>query len=192
MSRCSAASSETFKNKLDRLKKARKDDNIQAVLLEIHDPDLGWARLEELMPDHRRRPQGRQEGLCLMESADTKDLPARPGLRRGLPARVGTGSCSTGMRAEVSFYKDLFDKIGVQADMLQMGDFKGAAEPFTRTSLSEPNRKQLDSVLDDFYDNEPRRAHRQVAADKNWTAGAGQEADRRGPVHRARRLARRA
>ena len=35
-----------------------------------------------------------------------------------------------GLRAEVSFYKDLLDKIGVKADMLQMGDFKSAAEPF--------------------------------------------------------------
>ena len=49
-----------------------------------------------------------------------------------------------GMRMEVSFYKELFDKIGVKADMLQMGDYKGAAEPFTRTNLSEPNKKQLD------------------------------------------------
>ena len=36
----------------------------------------------------------------------------------------------TGVRAEVSFYKDLFDKIGVKADMLHMGDSKAAAEPY--------------------------------------------------------------
>src|SRR5262249_35357970 len=58
----------------------------------------------------------------------------------------------TGVRAEVTFYKDLFEKVGVKADMLQMGAYKGAAEPFTRNKLSPENRQQLESVLDDFYE----------------------------------------
>ncbi len=41
-----------------------------------------------------------------------------------------------GVRAEVMFYKDLLEKIGVQADFLQVGDFKGAAEPYVRSEMS--------------------------------------------------------
>src|SRR5262249_46104332 len=58
----------------------------------------------------------------------------------------------TGTRAEVTFYADLFKNIGVQADMLQMGDFKGAAEPFTRSSMSPQFRKQFESVIDDYFE----------------------------------------
>jgi protease-4 len=58
----------------------------------------------------------------------------------------------TGMRAEVSFYKGLFDKLDIKADMLQMGDFKGAAEPYTRTEMSPQFRKQLEAVLDDHFE----------------------------------------
>ena len=57
----------------------------------------------------------------------------------------------TGLRAEVTFYKALMDKIGAQADFLKMGDFKSAVEPYTRTSMSESSRKQLETVLDDFF-----------------------------------------
>ncbi len=60
----------------------------------------------------------------------------------------------TGLRAEVTFYKDLFDKIGVKADMLTMGDAKTAAEPFMRTNLTDASRKQLKGVLDDHFDND--------------------------------------
>src|SRR5262249_23756380 len=60
----------------------------------------------------------------------------------------------TGLRAEVTFFKDLFDKIGVKADMLAMGEAKTAAEPFTRTSLTDASRKQLKGVLDDHFDND--------------------------------------
>ena len=57
-----------------------------------------------------------------------------------------------GVRAEVMFYKGLLDKIGVEADMLQMGKYKGAGEPFTRTNMSEPLRESFDALMDDTYE----------------------------------------
>ena len=57
----------------------------------------------------------------------------------------------TGVRAEVSFYKNLFDKIGVQAEILRVGEFKSAAEPFTRTEMSPQFRKEMEELLDGFY-----------------------------------------
>ncbi len=75
----------------------------------------------------------------------------------------------TGLRIEAFFYKKLFENIGVQADMLQMGDFKGAVEPYTRTSLSEPNRKQLQSVLDDRYQHDLVKRLIQARPDRKWT-----------------------
>ncbi|HND54998.1 MAG TPA: signal peptide peptidase SppA, partial [Pirellulaceae bacterium] len=57
-----------------------------------------------------------------------------------------------GVRAEVTFYKGLFDKLGIHAEMLQVGDFKGAAEPYTRQRMSPAFRKQYETLLDDFYE----------------------------------------
>src|SRR5207253_4359576 len=75
----------------------------------------------------------------------------------------------TGVRGQVTFYKDLFEKIGVKADMLQMGDFKGAAEPFTRSSMSPQFRKQFESVIDDFYEKSLVAAVAAARPDKKWT-----------------------
>ncbi len=160
---------ETFKNKLDRLKKARKDDNVEAVLLEIDDPGLGWARLEELCRTIADVRKGGKKVYAWMESADTAGSYLL-GLACDEVCLAESGTLMlTGMRAEVSFYKDLFDKIGIYADMLQMGDFKGAVEPYTRTSLSEPNRKQLESVLDDRYDNDLVKRMIKSRPAKKWT-----------------------
>jgi protease-4 len=57
-----------------------------------------------------------------------------------------------GLRMEMSFYKDLFEKIGVKADYLTMGEAKTAAEPFTRDKLSPESRKQYELVIDDLYE----------------------------------------
>ncbi len=57
----------------------------------------------------------------------------------------------SGVRMEVTFYKGLLEKLGIQADMLQVGDYKGAAEPMTRDKMSPEFRKQMESVIDDYY-----------------------------------------
>ena len=58
-----------------------------------------------------------------------------------------------GVRAEMTFYKGLLDKLGLQFDVLQMGKYKGAAEPITRTSMSEPLRESIEAIVDDTYDD---------------------------------------
>src|SRR5262245_64484043 len=65
-------------------------------------------------------------------------------------APVGMVTVS-GVRMEIMYYKGLFDLLGVKADMLQVGDFKGAAEPYTRSNMSPEFRKQTETVIDDYY-----------------------------------------
>jgi len=57
-----------------------------------------------------------------------------------------------GVRFEMSFYKDLMEKVGVKGDIVPLGDFKAAGEPFSRTKMSDANRKQWDKLADDFYE----------------------------------------
>jgi protease-4 len=56
-----------------------------------------------------------------------------------------------GLRAESFFLKGLLDRLGVQPDVVRIGDFKNAAETFTRSSMSESQREQLEEMLDDRF-----------------------------------------
>ncbi|MBI3797006.1 MAG: S49 family peptidase, partial [Deltaproteobacteria bacterium] len=58
----------------------------------------------------------------------------------------------TGLAAETLFFKEALDKLGVQAQVQQAGQYKSAGEPFTRQSMSGPHREMLDGLLDDLYD----------------------------------------
>src|SRR5262245_30607963 len=57
-----------------------------------------------------------------------------------------------GLAAEVTFYKKLFDKLGIRADALQIGEYKSAGEPFARTEMSPAFREEISSILKDTYD----------------------------------------
>jgi protease-4 len=46
-----------------------------------------------------------------------------------------------------TFYKDLFNLVGVNVMAIRAGDFKGAVEPFTRSSMSVHLRKHYENLL---------------------------------------------
>ena len=56
-----------------------------------------------------------------------------------------------GLRAEVTFYKNLFDKLDIKPEMLRVGAYKSAAEPYTRTEMSPEFRQEMEELLDDIY-----------------------------------------
>ncbi len=57
---------------------------------------------------------------------------------------------TVGIAAQVLYGRELLDSVGVRAELLQVGRYKGAAEPFTRDTMSEPLRESLNGLLDDL------------------------------------------
>jgi protease-4 len=55
-----------------------------------------------------------------------------------------------GLGAQVVHGKKLLEMLGVRAELLQIGKYKGAAEPFTRDAPSEELRQSLEGMLDDL------------------------------------------
>jgi protease-4 len=160
---------ENFKSKLDRIRKAKDDPAIGGLLLQLDDLGIGWGKLDELrraLADFRRSGK---KAYAYLEAGDGHDYLAASACDQIFMPESGALSL-TGVRMGTMFYKDLFDKLGVKADMIQMGDFKGAAEPFTRSSMSKEFRQQLETVLDDYYEKGLVEAIVQSRSGKKWTA----------------------
>jgi protease-4 len=143
---------ENFKSKIDRIKKAAKDDAVKVLFLEIDGLEIGWGKLDALTREVSEFRKGGKKAVAYMESADGKDYLLATACDEICLPESGW-LMLTGVRAEMSFYKDLLDKVGVKADILRMGDAKSAAEEFTRTSMSDASRKQLEGVIDDYYEH---------------------------------------
>ncbi|HJT79278.1 MAG TPA: signal peptide peptidase SppA [Gemmataceae bacterium] len=143
---------ENFKSKIDRIKKAKGDATVGGLLLQVENLQIGWGKVHELRQAVADFRQSGKKAYAYLEDASTKDYVLAASCDEIFMPQSGT-LMLTGIRLEVTFYKDLLDKLGVKADMLQMGAYKGAAEPFTRSSMSQDFRSQLEKVVDDYYDN---------------------------------------
>ncbi|MBQ8099462.1 MAG: signal peptide peptidase SppA [Bacteroidaceae bacterium] len=58
-----------------------------------------------------------------------------------------------GFGAQLTFYKELMEKVGVKMQVFKVGTFKSAVEPYINTSMSEPNRLQVTSYLGSIWNN---------------------------------------
>ncbi|QDU93347.1 signal peptide peptidase SppA [Lignipirellula cremea] len=136
---------------VSRLDRAAKDDAIKAVVLRLRSPAVGRGKIEEIRGAIQRIRQAGKRVVAEIEQGDKNDYLIASACDEIVMPESGM-LMLPGVRAEITFYKGLLEKLGVEADMMQVGDFKGAAEPMTRTSMSPQFRKQFESVIDDYYD----------------------------------------
>lgn len=57
----------------------------------------------------------------------------------------------TGMSSSISFYKETLEKLGIQPEVVKVGKFKSAVEPFIATEMSDANREQVKKYLDSSW-----------------------------------------
>lgn len=56
-----------------------------------------------------------------------------------------------GINGTVVYMKDLFDKLGVNFQVVKVGTFKSAVEPYTMSEMSTPARAQLDTLYGNMW-----------------------------------------
>lgn len=57
----------------------------------------------------------------------------------------------SGMCGSISFYKGTLSELGIQPEVVKVGRFKSAVEPYISDHISEANREQVKRYLDSFW-----------------------------------------
>ncbi|MEP6614577.1 MAG: S49 family peptidase, partial [Mucilaginibacter sp.] len=58
-----------------------------------------------------------------------------------------------GFNSKITFLKGTLDKLGIEAQIIKVGTYKSAVEPFFLTKMSDANRLQVNSYLGSLYDH---------------------------------------
>lgn len=135
---------------LEALDLAAHDAHVEAAFLDLDFPALGWGMAHELrLAIGRFRAAGKRAvafgpvldevGLYLAAACDSVFVPPH--------GKVALN----GLAAGWTFYKGLFDKVGVRANVHRIGAYKGAAEPYVRSGMSEESRRNAGWLLDELW-----------------------------------------
>lgn len=141
---------ETLDSVLQRLRKASEDDKVQGVLVHVNGASVGWAKVHELRSAIAAVRKSGKPVYGYLESGETKDYLIASACDTVVLPESGM-LMLPGVRAEVTFYKNLFDWLQIEPQMLRVGEYKSAGEPYTRSEMSPQFREELSAVLDSFY-----------------------------------------
>ncbi|PAU93321.1 signal peptide peptidase SppA [Aliifodinibius salipaludis] len=133
----------------ENLAKAQVHDNVEGIWLEIDFMSESWANLQEA---HRLISAFRDSSDKFIY-ASTNDLGYN---EKGYYLATATDSVFAppetffefdGFFSQVTFFDGMFEKLGIDAEVIRHGKYKGAVEPFFRKDLSDENEYQLTQIL---------------------------------------------
>ena len=146
------AGGETFRALVERIQKARDDDKVRAVLLTMNEgTGMNFAEVQEIRAEIEGLRKKQKRVFVYGDAYDTQSY---------LLACAATDVCILqagdifvpGISLESMFFKGILDKVGVKADYVQIGEFKGAEEPYTREGPSPELTGELERLTKSMMD----------------------------------------
>ncbi len=142
----------TLKTLLDRVRAAKNDKEIRGVLITLGaNADLKLSQAIELASALAEVNKAGKQTFVYADSFDTGSYIAASGANHVCMLEGGE-IMMPGVGMEAMFAKGLLDKIGVKADYIQIGEYKGADEEYTRTSASDQLRGEMTKLADQLYE----------------------------------------
>ena len=138
---------------LKNLKKAADDENVSGILIETGTMPSGWATADELrtaieeFKESGKFVYSYAEYILMQESYFIST--AADAIWINPTAMVDF----KGLAAEVTFYKDALEKLGVDVQVIRHGKFKGAVEPYMLDKLSDENRLQISEYMGSIWEH---------------------------------------
>ncbi|SFQ01407.1 signal peptide peptidase SppA [Hymenobacter arizonensis] len=130
----------------EAIRRAKGDDDIKGILLNLDIVQGGMASLEEVRDELLNFKKSGKFVVAYHEICSEKSFYLSSVADEIYLHPQGTLEFN-GLSTEVMFYKRLFEKAGIEPYIFRVGSFKSAVEPFFRESFSDSARYQTVSFL---------------------------------------------
>lgn len=136
------------------LQKAAKDPNIKNILLLLDSWNVNRAQNEEI-----------KNALEIVKANGKKIFAYGTVINRLnysaaliadeiiMPPSASAMTFLGGYSKTIPYYKDLAEKLGIKAEVIHMGRYKGAGENYAKNSMSEELKAELTKIYDKLYNN---------------------------------------
>ena len=118
-------------------------------MLVLKNVSVGWGAIQEIHQEIQRFHEAGKRSLAYLEMASNKNFYLACGAQQVYVPPSATVDL-VGLRAEMFFFKNLLEYLGVEPQLFGLGKYKSAGEMFTRERMSEPFRSNMDSGLTDL------------------------------------------
>jgi len=134
------------------LRKAASDSRIKAVVVEPEGLSAGWGKIEEIRADLVQFRKSGKPVYAYLRQPGSHEYYVACGADR-IYLGPSEPLMLKGLRAEVMYFKNTLDKVGVTVEVEHAGKYKDFGDMFTRSDMSPETREVMSSVVGDIYGN---------------------------------------
>lgn len=148
------------------LQSAADDKDIKGVYIRCGGASMGTAAREELIEAINKFKESGKWVYAYADNYTQGDYMVATTADKVILNPIGSIDIH-GIGGITPFFKNLLDKIGVKTQIIKVGTYKSAVEPYILTSMSEPARQQMQQYVDSLwaYISEEIAHNRSVALD---------------------------
>lgn len=136
---------------LENLKKAKDDENIKGIFMELSYIPTGIATVDEI---RNALLDFKESGKFIYTYAEVMSQPTY--YLASVSDKIYMNPVGTmeikGLRSKSAFFKGTLEKLGVEPLIFRHGKFKSAIEPFMLDKMSEANKEQTLTYVQSIWD----------------------------------------
>src|ERR1044072_6395062 len=123
-----------------QFKKAKLDNRIKAILLDVDMSGLGWGKAEELRDAITDFRSSGKPVYAYIEFGMNKEYYIATACDKIIVPPPGELFIN-GLAADVMFFRGSLDKLGVYPDVFQIGKYKTAGDTFTQKQMTDAHKE---------------------------------------------------
>ena len=132
------------------IRKAKNNDKIKGIYIDSRDLTASMATLSEIRHELKKF---KESGKFIVAYADSYSQGGY--YLASVADKIAINPQGAldihGLASVPVFFKDALDKLGIEMQIFKVGTYKSAVEPFTQNEMSEANREQTSSFLNDSW-----------------------------------------
>lgn len=133
-----------------QIERAKSDRRIQGIIVKISDLQAGFAKIEQIGRFFKEFEKSKKPVVAFIEDGGLREYYLASFADKVLAFRGGMLAI-TGVAAEAVFLKNTFSKLGIQAEMLHIGEYKTAVNQYTEDHMTPPHRESMEVLLNDIF-----------------------------------------
>jgi len=143
----------TLRRVLQSIEKATKDDRIVGLFLDGSNDgeNSGYATIEEVRTALEKFRDTGKKIIAYDVTLSEQEYYLSSLADEVILNPMGMVELN-GLNSKQVFFKGALEKYGVGVQVIRVGDYKSAVEPYTRSDLSPANREQTKALLTDLWD----------------------------------------
>ena len=136
---------------LANIKKAKNDEHIKGIYLEMGFLSAGFASIQEI---RNALIDFKESGKFITAYSEiyTQRAYYLASVANNISIYPEGAMELKGLNSTVTFYTDALKKIGVEPQIIRHGKFKSAVEPFMLTEMSDANREQVETFMGSIWE----------------------------------------